>query len=122
MFRLVASILIAAAFIFRDYLCQRYFPEMKTLKGDWDGSNVLTMNSYALMLFLAFSSVFFQVKYRITYLFQFIVLWFSFADLLFRSLNLYDNTAIDKTIVSPLCAMCALVTYLIFTNYKKIPE
>lgn len=122
MIRLIASILIAAFFILRDYLCQRYFPEMKTLKGDWDGSNSLTMNTYAVVLFLAFSTVFFQVKYSITYLFQFVVIWFSFADLVFRSFNLPVYTVFDTKIINPICVFLAIVTFAVYTNYKKKPE
>jgi hypothetical protein len=122
MIRLIASILIAAFFILRDYLCQRYFPEMKTLKGDWDGSNSLTMNTYAVVLFLAFSTVFFQVKYSITYLFQFVVIWFSFADLVFRSFNLPVYTVFDTKIINPICVFLSIVTFAVYTNYKKKPE
>jgi hypothetical protein len=48
------AIAVLVFFIGRDYACKHFFPEMRTVTGDWDGSNNLTMYTYSMVILLSF--------------------------------------------------------------------
>lgn len=41
-------------FIIKDVLILRYFPDMATAAGEWDGANAMTMDMYSVGLFLSY--------------------------------------------------------------------
>ena len=122
MIRLITSILVCLLFVLRDPLCYFFYPNLKTITGDWDGSNALTMNIYSGLLFLSFARAFFKVRYKETYIFEFAVCWFSFFDILDRILGVYNFTRLDQVFIIPCCIILATITHLLYVIYlrKKI--
>lgn len=52
--KFIIPITLFLFFILRDAICWRYFPEMTTDTGQWDGANTMTMDFYAIGLFLSY--------------------------------------------------------------------
>lgn len=46
-------------FMTRSAFCERYFPDMRTIEGEWNGANSLTMDTFSLM----FLALIFLVKF-----------------------------------------------------------
>lgn len=111
MLKIIISIIVSVFFITRDALCYYLYPNMKTSVGDWDGSNALTMNIYAIVIGLSFLGMTLRTKYRITLFFCIIPCWFSFFDLLDRSFQIYNITQIDRVIIIPASILLSSLTY-----------
>jgi hypothetical protein len=117
--RLVLNILVLVFFIGRDALCYYFFPEMKTVTGEWDGSNDLTMNIYSGVIFICFVNQFLTLKYFVTYFFSLTVLWFSIFDVADRCLGIYEFTGMDKVFTIPASLILGSITYYFYAAYLR---
>lgn len=119
MIRLLISISIVLFYCLRDPLCFFFYPELRTVTGEWDGANALAMNIYALLIFMSFIKTFLKVKYEITYLFDIGVVWFSLANIIDRSMGLYNFTRLDQVIIIPSCIILSTLTHLLYVNFRE---
>lgn len=120
MLKIIIAIIVAVFFVTRDALCYYFYPELKTSVGDWDGSNELTMNIYAVIILLSFVSACLPSKYKITLFFTLIPVWFSLFDLIDRSFRIYTLTNLDRVFIIPFSIFLAALTYALITHvYDK---
>jgi hypothetical protein len=102
--QILAGILLTF-FILRDTVCKNLYPEMKVNAAEWDGANNLTMDTFALIFFLAFLLIRLSVdKWRLIISID-LLLGIAFFDLLqrvfigLRFIDRFDIIAIFLTII-----------------------
>ena len=87
----IIPIALLCFFLLRDVLCWRYFPEMRTVTGEWDGANVFTMDFFAIGMLLSYILArYFCIDKRINVLID-VLIGISGADV-FDRLVLHSNT------------------------------
>lgn len=120
MLKLVLVIIMLAFFTLRDAACYFFWPDLKTVTGEWDASNAFTMNIYASIVITSTLISFLKTKYWITEYFQIVTLLFCVLDISDRLLGLYQTYQCDKVVVAPLCFLLPSFYYLLkYVNSKR---
>lgn len=114
--RLVISIIVLLFFTFRERFCVWYFPDMKTVTGEWDASNDLTMNTFSLLFCLTFLFGRLGVSTKKEKLLWDIIIGISISDVadrVFFDINHYTKEDIG------MLAFTIMISYLdVFTKYN----
>jgi len=121
MLKIIIAIIVAVFFVTRDALCYYFYPETKAITGDWDGSNSITMNTYAVIIGLSFIGMTLKTKYEITLWFCIVPCWFSFFDILDRLFHIYYLTNSDRVIIIPVSIILSSLTYA-YAQRRNIQE
>lgn len=112
MLKLTLVILRLLFFVLRSPLCFFFFPDTLTSAGDWDGSNSLTMNTYAVIVITSVLISFLKTKYWITDYCQVVTLLLCVADILDRSLGIYELGMFDLIYTVPVCFLLPSLYYI----------
>lgn len=112
MLKLILSILVICFYTLRAPLCYFFYPEMLTCTGDWDGSNALTMNVYSGIIMLSVLISFLKTKYLISDYLQMVTLLLCAADILDRSMGIYELGMFDLVYTVPVCFLLPSFYYL----------
>lgn len=104
-------------FPLRDFLCKSLYPKMKTITGEWDGANNLTMDLFAWMFFCG---IFLSWRHTTGILSVFLgaSLGFSAGDVLDRLFGIRDYTGFDFISV-PLAIIIPIYTYVSYRKHSK---
>jgi hypothetical protein len=117
--KIILAGIIGIVFVIRHHVCEHYFPEMKTVTGDWDGSNTLTMNCYAVIIGLALIIARISSSDKSRYVLDFSI-GVSLSDLYDRYTGVYVyRESEDKTVILFGLAI-VLIDFIIYGKNTKL--
>lgn len=111
MAKLIISILVCCAFPLRDAICHIYYPEMRTVTGEWDGANTLTMNFFAGIIFGLVIIQFLKTTQPLTNLFLYVTFGFCLNDVVCRITRNYGMDGFDIVFVTPIVLIISTLYY-----------
>lgn len=119
MLKIIISIIATVLFVVRDNLCWYKYPNMRTITGEWDGSNSLTMNFFAVIIALGFIYGALPTKHKVTVFFGLVPVWLCAFDLFDRLVfHIYYRTPIDNFFILVAIFLAAL-TYILNEIYAQ---
>lgn len=101
---------VTAFFPLRDFLCKTLYPNMRTITGEWDGANNLTMDLFAAM-FLCLSFIGWNNTKGCIRVVIAIALGLSAGDVADRMFGIREYTGFDLVSV-PLAIIIPIYTYV----------
>jgi len=120
MVKLLASIFVCCLFCMRDAVCEKYFPNMRTEVGEWDGANELTMNLFAAIIILMVVVSISKTVHPITNFFIYFIFCLSAFDVVDRIARHYTFDGFDLIFVIPISAIISASIYAyVYRNGEK---